>query len=92
MVLTDGEFISLSKHQVSRGEVTMDDMLLLVNVTESQHQLCYGGKMANSHMFAMCLALISVPSLSHAQSKMETNLSEYLPDPLLCEVLPLLLQ
>ena len=50
MVLTDGEFISLSKHQVSRGEVTMDDMLLLVNVTESQHQLCYGGKMANSHV------------------------------------------
>ena len=37
--LTNGEFISLSKHHVSRGEVTMDDMFLLVNITKSQHQL-----------------------------------------------------
>ena len=39
VALTNGEFISLSKHHVSRGEVTMDDMFLLVNVTKSQHQL-----------------------------------------------------
>ena len=54
VVLTNGEFISLSKHHVGRGEVTMDDMFLLVNVTESQHQLYCEGKMANSYMFAMC--------------------------------------
>ena len=35
VALTNGEFISLSKHHVSRGKVTMDDMFLLVNVTKS---------------------------------------------------------
>lgn len=35
--LTDGEFVSLPKHQVSRSEVTMDDLLFLVNVTKSQY-------------------------------------------------------
>lgn len=35
--LTDGEFVSLPKHQVSRSEVTMDDLLFLVNVTKCQY-------------------------------------------------------
>ena len=36
-LLTDGEFVSLPKHHVSRSEVTMDDLLLLVNVAECQY-------------------------------------------------------
>lgn len=39
---TNSKFVSLSKHDICRCEVSVDDVLILVDIAESQNKLYQG--------------------------------------------------